>query len=200
VTAERGSEHTAQAMWAVLALIIGLLLTWSGVNDWRPFKGQASAVSTTAQPPVTPSVSTSPTETKAPRPSATTTTPKRSVGPFKAGSTDIPQPLVGSWHGAMREGEGSGLMIYPMNTFFRSGANEVGVTGTSDYPTLSCAGDLMVTDVTENEVMLNETITSGSCDNTYYKVSLLSSKSISMSFSRSFDGYPEGTAKLSRVK
>jgi hypothetical protein len=57
------SEHRIQATWLAVAIAAGLLLAWSGVNDWRPFSSSpatpvppsasSGAVGSTARPPQT---------------------------------------------------------------------------------------------------------------------------------------------------
>jgi hypothetical protein len=126
--------------------------------------------------------------------------PTKTPGPFRPGSTEMPKQLVGSWRGRMRQGEGAGLQIYPMKLKLKGASNDVGVTGRSDYPTLKCAGDLIVTEITSDTVRLTEKITEGTgCVYTVYlKVHLPNRDRIKLTYSSDYDGYAEGSATLMR--
>jgi hypothetical protein len=125
---------------------------------------------------------------------------KKTSVPFRAGSLDVPKQLVGSWRGRMRQGEGPSLQIYPMTLKLRSASNDVGVTGRSDYPTPKCAGNILLTEVSADTVRLTEKITEGTgCIYTvYFKVRLSSTNRIKLTFSSEYEGYPEGSAMLTR--
>jgi len=43
------SEHRTQALWVGVAAILGVLITWSGLNDWRPFRSSENPAAASSQ-------------------------------------------------------------------------------------------------------------------------------------------------------
>jgi hypothetical protein len=101
----------------------------------------------------------------------------------------------------MRQGEGGNLQIYPMTLRLRHTSNDLGVVGRSEYPTLKCAGDIVLTKVSAETVKLTEKITDGitrCVETVYFKGHLSGQNRIKFTFSSEYDGDIEGSAELTR--
>jgi hypothetical protein len=91
------SEHRTQALWVGVAAILGLLITWSGLNDWRPFNSPTSE---------NPAVASSQSAGSIPGLGAATsvaTSPGSNLPPATTPGTEAPvdnHPVV--WQGSIR--------------------------------------------------------------------------------------------------